>query len=231
MISDCYPVLKLFNYAPNVSLQAYQELGYEKERLFLGERYTPLREEFADALITIKDNVENIYISTGGTDTFHIVVALLELLSRDEFKHIRKTVVVGSFFQDDAWIQDMIEKGENIIFMKNVKDVASVMRTCDVAISAGGTTIAELAACGVPTICFSIADNQLNAVKAYMERGVLFYTGDVRGSREVLLQNIERELRNLIADKMKRAEFSEKGRNMIDGMGAMRIAEEINNTY
>lgn len=227
LVAECYPVEKVFNYAPKASAMAYQTLGYVKRQLCLGEQYTPLRHEFTDNAITVKEKVENIYLSTGGTDSFHMIVALLEVLSQSEFKNIRKTVVAGNFFQDDELVNKMIGQGENIIFMKNVKDVASVMRTCDVAISAGGTTLAELAACGVPTICFSIADNQLESVKAYSERGVLIYAGDVRNNRDALLKQIVSALENLLEDKELRVKFSEMGRKMIDGKGAMRIAEEI----
>jgi spore coat polysaccharide biosynthesis predicted glycosyltransferase SpsG len=105
------------------------------------------------------------------------------------------------------------------------------MRQCDVAISAGGTTLAELAACGVPTVCFSIADNQLNGVNAYGEKGVLAYVGDVRDGKEQLLIAIKKHLDKLLDDKQLRMKYSENGKNTIDGRGAMRIAELFITSY
>lgn len=231
MISEYYPVERLFNYALGISSDVYYRLGYSEDQLFLGEQYTPLRKEFAGNPIAIKENVENIFISTGGTDSFHMVVALLELLSDIRYQNIKKTIVVGKFFEDDALVHSMMEQDDTIVFLKDVKEVASVMRQCDVAISAGGTTLAELAACGVPTVCFSIADNQLNGVNAYGEKGVLAYVGDVRNGKEQLLIAIKKHLDKLLDDKRLRIKYSENGKNTIDGRGAMRIAELLITSY
>ncbi|MCR5796546.1 MAG: hypothetical protein K6G63_01315 [Eubacterium sp.] len=39
------------------------------------------------------------------------------------------------------------------------------MQKCDIAISAAGSTLYELCACGVPTITYTTADNQIKAEK------------------------------------------------------------------
>lgn len=36
----------------------------------------------------------------------------------------------------------------------DVKDMAGLMRTCQLAVTAGGTTIYELSVLGVPFVCF-----------------------------------------------------------------------------
>ena len=65
-----------------------------------------------------------------------------------------------------------------------MKDMAGLMRACDLAVSAAGTTLYELCAAGVPSVSFTMADNQLPCARD-MERfaGVLC-AGDVRSTPE-----------------------------------------------
>ena len=72
------------------------------------------------------------------------------------------------------------------------------MKKVDVAISAGGTTLYELCACGTPTISYSFADNQLNNVKQFDEDGIIPYAGDVR------YEDISLSIRNNIKKMMNR---------------------------
>ena len=54
------------------------------------------------------------------------------------------------------------------------------MQEADLAISAGGTTLYELCAVGTPTICYSMADNQLDNVRQFEKDGLMYYAGDAR---------------------------------------------------
>lgn len=47
------------------------------------------------------------------------------------------------------------------------------MEKCDVAISACGSTLYELAVCGVPTIGIIIADNQIGICEKLNNMGVI----------------------------------------------------------
>ncbi|NLV76359.1 MAG: UDP-2,4-diacetamido-2,4,6-trideoxy-beta-L-altropyranose hydrolase, partial [Tissierellia bacterium] len=55
-------------------------------------------------------------------------------------------------------------KYNNVKFYMNVKNMKNLMINNDLAISAGGNTLYELCACGIPTIAIIIADNQLKFV-------------------------------------------------------------------
>lgn len=227
MILEEYPVDMLVNYTIGIENGGYAHMGYERERLFLGADYIPLRPEFAQEEIQISDEVKNVFITTGGTDEFGMVVAIAKALSTDEFKHLNKIIVVGKFYNDDEKIACLEKYFGNISLYKDVKDICSVMRNCDVAISAGGTTLAELSACGIPTICFSVADNQLAGVNAYADNKIMFYAGDVRDGKADVESKICKCLMELIREKELRKNMAREARKYVDGKGAVRIAKNI----
>ena len=54
--------------------------------------------------------------------------------------------------------------------------MSEVMKYCDIAITAGGSTMYELCACGVPMITYAFADNQLPGVEGFEKLGVARYS-------------------------------------------------------
>ena len=109
----------------------------------------------------------------------------------------------------------------------DISDIARVMKKCDVAISAGGTTIAELCACGIPTIGFAVAQNQIYGLEAYSKDGIVKYAGDVREDRKHVIDNIVINLEEFVVDYNQRKQQCKLANDLIDGDGAMRIAKEI----
>ena len=91
------------------------------------------------------------------------------------------------------------------------------------AVSAGGTTLLELCACGIPTVCFAFADNQLEFAEEMAEHNLLIYAGDVREKDDaphVICENLVCYTK----DAGKRAQSFERMRRLVDGKGAERIA-------
>ena len=52
------------------------------------------------------------------------------------------------------------------------------MRDSDIAVTAGGSTMYELSALGVPMVCFSFVDNQERIVEGFVERGLVGFGGN-----------------------------------------------------
>lgn len=227
MILEEYPVDMLINYTIGIENGGYDHMGYENTKLLLGADYIPLRPEFEREPIVINDRVLKVFITSGGTDEFGVVEMLTSALSLGEFKDLDKVIVVGKFYNNDEKILCLQEKYGKIELHKDVKDICSVMRECDVAISAGGTTLAELSACGIPTICYAIADNQLGGVKAYSDNNVMIYAGDIRTSIDNVRDNVCNGLFKLLNDRIIREDFARNARHYVDGKGAIRIAENI----
>lgn len=221
-----YPADVIVNYTYNTDLSLYKDRNYAEKVIFgLGSKYIPLREEFSKSSIEIKENVENIFITTGGIDNYNVVLELVKNLSVDEFKNIKKYIVVGRFYNRYEELKKLENKYLEIY--QNISDIHNVMKKCDIAITAGGTTVAELCALGIPVIAFSMADNQLEGTKAYDKDGIITYAGDIRDDKSEVIKNILEKIKMFIENYDMRKNMSIKAKNIIDGQGAERIAELI----
>lgn len=238
-----YPVDMLINY------NIYgEEMGYEKDtafadtKLLLGANYVPLREEFSagagyvqsrKALSLGAANVtpaeeSGILITTGGSDSFNLAGQLLmETMKYDALKEKKYHVVSGSLNPHIGELQALAQKHENIHIHCNVTNMAELMAESEVALSAGGSTLYELCAMGVPVIAFSFAENQERLVQTFVKRGIAQYGGNYRTDGNKMIQNTIAGLEKLCGDEALKTEYRRKALQLVDGRGAERIAEAL----
>ena len=146
-----------------------------------GCAYTPLREQFADQPYHLWEQVKDLFLSTGGTDPFYIAGGMLKrLCASDDWKDVSFHVLTGPMHVHRAELAVMAGKDSRIVLHEQVSHMAALMSTCDLAFSAGGTTLYELCAVGVPSVSFSMADNQLPGVKAFDDANLIPWAGDIR---------------------------------------------------
>lgn len=224
-----YDVDVIINYTYNINSNIYDKWGYSNTKLVLGSKYAPLRSQFENESITIKD-VERIFLTTGGTDNYHMVMGILErLISQGDIDNREVNVVIGRYYKDYNKLIDYVKNKPNIHIYKNISNMVNVMKECDIAISAGGVTLTELATLGIPTICFAIADNQHSGTTAYDNDGLMINAGDVRENRERVIENIATYVSYLANRLDVRTSMSNKMKANFDGCGARRIAKILEN--
>lgn len=216
----------------------YENMHYGKDyqgdtRLLLGPAYSPLRKEFSGRTAPANCKSGSVFITTGGADTYGVSASFLEAcLEFDALGDFEYHVIVGGFY-DNALkdrLYELRRQASSIHLYENIQNMADVMGRCDIAVSAGGSTLLELCACGVPTVCFTYADNQIGSASCFQEKAILPYVGDARDNHEGVFTVVKR-LRDtvwqLAADSEARKETGEKMQRLVDGFGAMRIAEEL----
>ncbi len=238
-----YPVDMLINY------NIYgEEMGYEKDAAFadtellLGTEYVPLREEFAAEAGYVQSRKElsagagnvtpaadgGILITTGGSDSFNLAGQLLtEAMKYDALKTKEYHVVSGSLNPHIGELQALAQEHGNIHIHCNVTNMAELMAGSKVALSAGGSTLYELCAMGVPVIAFSFAENQERLVQTFVKRGIAQYGGNYRTDGNKMIRNTIAGLETLLEDENLRTEYRKKARTLVDGKGTGRIAEAI----
>lgn len=222
------PVSLLINYVSFQKVDWKAEYNGTDTSLCLGWQYTPLRLAFADCCHEIKKEVTDILLTTGGSDPYEVSVALLEkLLSCDVFALVRFHVVAGRFCTCMDKLQQVAEKNQRVKVYQNIDNMAELMCQCDLAVSAGGTTLFELFACQVPVLAFGFADNQLESLQLLEEQGALYNVGDIRRNVAEGIAEMAERTKWLCMDYEKRSSYALKGHNITDGQGAFRIAEAI----
>ena len=225
-----YPCDVLVNY--NI-YGAQWTADYQKEqnpfssRLLLGTQYAPLRQEFAACpRRAIAQDVKKVLVSTGGADCQDMTRRILDLLRRNsQFADIEFHFLVGALNPYRTQIEAVAAKMENVKLHIQENNISKLMQTCDVAISAAGSTLYELCACGTPTITYILADNQIPGAKAFAEKKLMLLAGDCQDEqfgRRLLKCMVE-----LIGSCKMRKDMSARMQDEVDGLGAGRLAKEL----
>ncbi len=216
-----YPVSVVICYANYWDKFCYPQ-NYHDTKLYLGTIYTPLRKAFQSiGKKVIREKVDKLLLMSGGNDEKHILARVLDMIDKTDYVEI--TVLCGRYYTEYDRFVDKYTEYENVHIYRSVADIEIYMRNADLAVSAGGTTLYELCACGTPTISYALADNQLDNVRKFAEDGIIDYAGDVRCDN--VPENINELIRKYSADMELRRKRSEKMQLLIDGNGADRIVE------
>ena len=225
-----YPADLLINYdvIPESRSASYQAAYQNAARTLLGASYTPLRAQFTNLQPYCRDRVSNILVTTGGSDPYHFCLRLIAAFRENSFLHLCQLhVVVGRLNEDKDKLYKLADELPFLQLHENVSDMASLMASCDLAVSAAGTTLYELCAAGVPSMSFCLADNQLTAAKAFDEAGAIPCAGDIRRSCDEVLGNVMNFVTYMSENSKKRKAALETMRQLVDGKGAMRIAKAL----
>lgn len=236
-----YPVDCIINY--DISENEKPDCYSAATRCLLGTAYTPLRPQFQNVSYAVRQDIEHILISTGGIDPYQVAEKLLDRIIIKSHIKTASEPLSDSVLPDSAAYKYHIltsrlnssydrltalsNKYPDIHIHENVQDIARLMSQCDLAVSAGGTTLYELCAVGVPTISFAMTDNQLSAVQTFSVSNIIPYAGDVRIDIDKVLDTICNFLDHRQMPYPKRLEFSERMRSFVDGYGSARIAEAL----
>lgn len=153
----------------------------------------------------INEDIRKIFVSLGGSGEVErvtqICLALGEAFGDVEIAVLSKGIDGGYYGLDDS-------------------ETAELMQSCDIAVTAGGQTMLELAACGVPAVIVKLADNQNTNIKRFIDEEIGVYADDR------LPEVIAQKTKSLKSPSVRRR-ISEKLQMIIDGQGARRVSEKM----
>lgn len=175
--------------------------GHDRlQQLLLGTAYQVLRREFWSVEPhAIRPDVRQVLVVSGGTDAAGV---------RD------KLVAAACVAYPEASI-------DAVVAPRTAAEMADAMRASDIAITAAGQTLYELAVMGVPTVGVCIADNQVPQAAAF-ERARALQRVDARDNPNAM-REVTALLREM-SDASVRSALSSAGQRLIDGKGAIRVA-------
>ena len=222
-----YPCGMLINYNIYADKLDYQT-RYPKTALLLGCGYAPLRKEFQNLPSRVlRKDVKSILVTTGGADPYNVAIKLVKAAKTNPYlRHLEFDIVAGQFHPNKNALELLEREYNGVNIHMNVKNMSQLMLNCDVAVSAGGSTLYELCACGTPTITLSLTDNQIAGVTDFGE-GYMINAGDIRGNEELCFNGMLNGILQLASSYRLRCNLSEKTQKLVDGRGALRIAEAL----
>ncbi|SCY86636.1 UDP-2,4-diacetamido-2,4,6-trideoxy-beta-L-altropyranose hydrolase [Alkaliphilus peptidifermentans] len=205
-----------------------EDLEKYNQRALLGTKYLILRDQFKNCKKRIVNkSVKNILITMGGADPLNLTPKIVRLINEID-KNLIVNVVLGSAFQNIEVLEELSEKIPQVSLHYNVNNMAELMSISDIAISAGGITLYELAAVGTPTIVITQAYNQILPTNVFSEKGIVKNLGDGNKLQDATFIEVFEEL---LSNYFKRKEMSQLGQRIIDGEGTNRCASEIIKIY
>ncbi len=209
----------------------YRDFRKKGKIYCIGPKYAPQGNILKWALgksHNIKSKCGTIFVNQGGSDPFALtlkIIKSLELLSLSQ----KIVVVVGPAVskKHKAGIKKIIPRLKNKYRFEwgvSQERMYEIMKDSDIAITAAGNTLYELAVFGIPSIVICHHARHNKVAKIFAKRGAVINMGVGAGLSE---KTIARKVEALLKSKEKQAELSRNIRKISDGLGAKRIVERI----
>ncbi len=192
-------------------------------KLLLGPAYCLLGESFQNLVLPDFKSRKQIVITFGGADVLGLTLPFITAISKHKiFAQYEIIVVTGAACGNLDAIETYCQQ-HNYYYRHNVQNMAELFSQARLAISTGGSTIFELACCGVPSVLAIVADNQWLAAREHSGYG---WCRNIDCRKEKQIGQLAEHAKLLLEDK-KLEQYSQIASNLVDARGAQRVAREI----
>jgi UDP-2,4-diacetamido-2,4,6-trideoxy-beta-L-altropyranose hydrolase len=192
-----------------------------------GREFVILRKPFrvnTDKSI-IRRNVGRILVTLGGSDVKRLLPRIIDVLS----------ALAPACAFDVVAANETYKKELQLAFVNKVKhlsifgfvpeaEMKNLMASCDLAVSACGQTLHELAKTGVPTIGICVGDDQILNMRAYIDSGFLFE--ELYGDDTLFFDRLVRAYQR-VSPQAERTKRSIIGIRLFKGNGLNNIYNEV----
>jgi len=176
--------------------------------------------------IRIQKEVKSILLLQGGSDTHCFIPKILDAINLIT-DNLMITVVIGSGFKCLKKLQKSVQNNKHKVkVLHNIPNMHKVMSSHDMAITAGGMTLLELAYLGIPAII--ICGERFEEETALKISGMKFGINLGYGEK-VSVTQIAKKIDLLKHNFLMRKKMNNLGRQIIDGNGAVKISQIIQN--
>ena len=194
--------------------------------LLLGTRYVLLRSEFLawrGRLEGIHEVARKVLVTLGGSDPDNVTLKIIQSIQHAQVDGLRIAVVAGADNPHYEELQSAARDSHLAIHLrKNVANMPELMAWADVAVAAGGSTTWELAFMGLPAVVLELATNQQSITAGLSEAGIVLNLG---WHTEASIVQVADTLVGLLGDLCLRRQMSQRGRELVDGLGSERVVK------
>ena len=195
----------------------------------LGSRYAPIRPAFAAlADRPIPAKVGRILVTLGRTPAYAEAERVLEAIDaarNHEFDPDVTVILPEAAAMPDSLRQIVERPSQRITLVEPVSDMTAMLAETDLVIGAGGVSLLERMAAGMPSVSVILADNQRAAIHGAASLGATraweFDDDSADG------ENLEEAIWRVASDPELRAAMARAGRDAVDDQGAKRIADAL----
>ncbi len=196
----------------------------QNTKLLLGPRYCLLRREFApwrEWKRKISVVGRSVLLSLGGSTSAEVAVRVMESLDRVTVDGLQVLFAIGGSSENVGMLKRSAARfASKITTQVDVSDMAQLISSADIAVSAAGSTCWELCHLGLPAVLLDLAANQTPVASELQRQGCALYAGNAQSFDPAELTNTVQEL--LMSQKL-RTTLSQRSRKLVDGLGAERV--------
>jgi len=217
----------IVNAAPDAARLPYDRAA-PGATLLLGPSYAPLRREVREVANAEKAPLPDrrgLLLTFGGSDPLRLTVPCVARLAPVLPDGVRLDAVVGGASPNaDAVEAAARPYGARVRVHRDTPRMGGLMAEAGLAVSAAGTTTAELAAIGTPAVLVIIADNQEEAAR---QSAALGWCDLIDGRTADAPDRIAESVLRLWAVPNRRVAMAARLSGIVDGLGAVRIADAL----
>ncbi|HWL01226.1 MAG TPA: glycosyltransferase [Microbacteriaceae bacterium] len=191
-------------------------------RVLAGARYALVR----DAILSSRraepwriDGRPRVLLVLGGTDPHGLTVRAAAAL--DGLAAAAVTVVVGA-----RWREQVAAAAPSAAVVETTPRLPELLAAADVVVSAAGTSAWDVCALGVPAVLVAVVENQQRSLAAASDAGVCLGI-DVAAHGAEALSELPGLVGGLVDDEATRRTMSLAARAAVDGLGKVRVVEEL----
>jgi UDP-2,4-diacetamido-2,4,6-trideoxy-beta-L-altropyranose hydrolase len=194
--------------------------------LLLGNQFTLLRREFLASgptrdVPTELQPLKRVLITLGGGGTAALAGRMARVIGMAGPADLEIRVLVGGGDRGRAEALARVEgRLPRVEVLNSVEDMPAQYGWAQLAVTAGGGTLWELAYLGVPALTVIIAENQEPSSRVMHERGAIHCLG---WQQDLTDDHLAGEFQDLAADTDRRRNMIRAGREIIDGQGPQRV--------
>jgi spore coat polysaccharide biosynthesis predicted glycosyltransferase SpsG len=175
----------------------------------------------------IAQQARKILITTGGGDVGGLTPRILNEFNAISEARLQVRAVLGPLMPErirHAARKAAANSPHVVELVEDRRDLIADMQWCDLAVATTGLTKYELALYGVPSILISPDDQHEMNNRSFRDCGTAL---DLGVSDQLKDGAIGEACRSLLQDSQTRRTLSERGRGLVDGMGAARVLTAI----
>lgn len=194
-------------------------------RALLGSRYALVDPIYAS--LPDKDRskpVQRLLVSFGRIDPDNLTERTLAALAMLQYPPIVEVVIASRSPHRKAVEAALRRLGNASTLTFDAPNLIEQLALADLAIGAGGVSLLERMAAGVPSVSIAIVDNQRAFVEGANIAGGTIGIGDIKDASVKSLNSL---IKNIIMDASLRSEMAVNARCIVDGHGPNRVVEEL----
>jgi len=195
-------------------------------QLLLGTRYALLRREFLSWSNWSRPTpavARRLLVTLGGSDPHNTTCKVIRSLWDVNVPDLEVKILLGPANRHQEAVRQASGQAPwRFEILTPQVDMAGMMAWADLAITAAGTTCWEMAFMGLPTVTVELAENQRRIAQSLAEAGISFNAG---WHSDLDLGHLTETIARLVTSADERAELSRRGRAIVDGFGARRVAQ------